>query len=81
MSYTNDFGDDWVHQVTVEKVSEAQPGTCYPSCTAGSRACPPEDVGGPWGYSGFLEALNEPRHNEHEHWSEWIACALVSHLS
>lgn len=72
LSYIYDFGDGWVHQVTVEKVVEAEPGTRYPSCTAGRRACPPEDVGGPGGYDGFLQALTDPQHDDHEHWTEWI---------
>lgn len=49
LSYTYDFGDNWDHHVTVEKVLDAQAGTRYPNCSAGRRACPPEDVGGPWG--------------------------------
>jgi len=72
LTYTYDFGDNWDHHVTVEKVLDAQPGTRYPKCAAGRRACPPEDVGGPWGYSDFLQALNDPKHDEHEQWSEWI---------
>lgn len=72
LSYTYDFGDNWDHHVTVEKVLDAQAGTRYPNCSAGRRACPPEDVGGPWGYGEFLAALNDPKHDEHEHWSESI---------
>lgn len=72
LTYTYDFGDNWEHHVTVEKVLDAQPGTRYPNCSAGRRACPPEDVGGPWGYGDFLQALNDPKHEEHEQWSEWV---------
>ncbi|MDQ6849350.1 MAG: plasmid pRiA4b ORF-3 family protein [Actinomycetota bacterium] len=72
LRYSYDFGDNWVHHVTVEKVLDAEPGTRYPTCSAGRRACPPEDVGGPWGYGDFLEALADPKHDEHEQWSEWI---------
>lgn len=72
LDYTYDFGDDWVHRVTVEKVIAAEPATRYPSCSAGRRACPPKDVGGPWGYVDFLAALQDPGHEEHEQWSEWI---------
>ncbi len=72
LNYTYDFGDNWEHHVTVEKVLDAEPGTRYPKCSAGRRACPPEDVGGPWGYNDFLQALADPQNDEHEHWSEWI---------
>lgn len=72
LNYTYDFGDDWEHRITVEKIVPPQDGTHYPACTAGRRACPPEDVGGPWGYAEFLEALGDRDHEEHESWTEWI---------
>jgi len=72
LRYTYDFGDGWEHEVTVEKVSEPAPGTQYPTCTAGRRVCPPEDVGGPWGYENFLAALADDRHEDHQHFTEWI---------
>jgi Plasmid pRiA4b ORF-3-like protein len=71
LNYTYDFGDYWVHHVVVETVLEAQPGTRYPTCSAGRRACPPEDVGGPRGYGTFLQALADPKHEEHEQYREW----------
>ncbi len=70
--YTYDFGDGWEHQVTVEKVLAADPGIRYPSCTGGRGACPPEDVGGAWGYQDFLAALNDPGHEDHEDRVEWM---------
>ena len=54
--YEYDFGDNWQHQLLVEKVLPAEPGVHYPRCLTGKRACPPEDCGGVWGYSTFLEA-------------------------
>jgi hypothetical protein len=72
LGYAYDFGDGWVHDVTVEKVAGQQAGTRYPCCVAGRRACPPEDVGGPWGYQDFVVAVSDPGHAEHEQWVEWF---------
>ena len=52
--YEYDFGDGWLHQVLVEKVLPPESGQVYPVCVKCRRACPPEDVGGVWGYEGFL---------------------------
>jgi len=71
LRYAYDFGDGWQHDVLVEKVLGRQPGLRYPCCVAGRRACPPEDVGGPWGYQDFLAAVSDPGHAEHEQWLEW----------
>jgi hypothetical protein len=70
--YEYDFGDSWLHNLLVEKVLEPEPGRQYPMCVQGERACPPEDVGGVWGYEGFLEAIGDPDHPEHEDYIEWI---------
>ncbi len=70
--YEYDFGDGWIHQVLVEKVLPPEPSQSYPVCIKGQRACPPEDVGGMWGYYDFLEALQDPEHEEHESYLEWI---------
>jgi hypothetical protein len=47
-SYVYDFGDNWNHQITVEKILSPEPGVRYPRCVCGQGACPPEDVGAPW---------------------------------
>ena len=70
--YEYDFGDDWLHQVTVEKVLPADPEMRLPLCLKGKRSCPPEDVGGVWGYENFLEAIRTPDHPEHAEYLEWI---------
>lgn len=44
----------------------------YPVCLEGERACPPEDCGGVWGYDDLLEAIRNPKHEEHESMLEWI---------
>lgn len=70
--YEYDFGDGWVHEIKVEATLKPEAGASYPRCTKGKRSGPPEDVGGPWGYAGFLEALADPEHEEHEEYLEWV---------
>jgi len=70
--YEYDFGDSWEHEVVVEKILPPDPKMKHPVCLKGKGACPPEDVGGVWGYANFLEAINDPKHEEHEMYLEWI---------
>ena len=70
--FTYDFGDGWEHEVVLEKIAPAAAGVKYPRCTAGARACPPEDVGGAWGYVEFLNTIRNPKHEDHETMLEWI---------
>jgi hypothetical protein len=69
--YEYDFGDGWEHDVVVEKVMPLDPLEPQPRCIDGARACPPDDVGGPWGYGEFLEAISDPEHPEHDDMLEW----------
>jgi hypothetical protein len=68
--YVYDFGDDWRHEVVVEKI---EPATAEdrPVCLAGKRRRPPEDCGGPWGYANFLKAIQDPNHPQHQELLEW----------
>ena len=70
--YAYDFGDDWQHTVLVEKILPVDDSLTYPICIKGKRACPPEDVGGTWGYAEFLAAIADPSHPEHDESIEWI---------
>jgi hypothetical protein len=72
LTYEYDFGDSWIHVVKLEKILPADPTEIYPVCIAGRRACPPEDVGGVWGYKAFLEALADEAHPEHVEYVTWI---------
>ena len=72
MRYTYDFGDNWEHDVLVEKTVPAEGATALPACIDGRRACPPEDCGGPWGYEDLLQILADPAHLEHRERLEWI---------
>lgn len=71
-TYTYDFGDGWRHTITLEKVEAIPAGHAVRiHCQTGRRSCPPEDVGGPWGYASYLEALGDPRHEEHKDMLRW----------
>lgn len=69
--YLYDFGDGWEHTIKVERVIEAVPGVAYPVLLDARGRCPPEDVGGPWGYDEFLEALADPDHEDHADTKTW----------
>lgn len=71
-SYTYDFGDNWCHVITVEKtlVPDDEVNT-WPICLGGQHACPPEDVGGIGGYIDFVEAMQDPEHDEHRALWRW----------
>jgi hypothetical protein len=65
-SYLYDFGDGWEHEVEVIGAGGERPGV-----VAGEGACPPEDVGGPYGYADFRKVLADPGHPEHDDLRGW----------
>jgi hypothetical protein len=67
--YLYDFGDDWEHDIVVERVVQGGDGTIR--CIGGARACPPEDCGGPPGYANMLEVLANPKDEEHAEMKQW----------
>jgi hypothetical protein len=77
--YLYDFGDNWAHRLTVEKIVAPEPGVRYPRCVSGQGACPPEDVGGPWGYEEFQAVLADPSHPEHDERLEWVGGPFDPH--
>ena len=72
LKYLYDFGDGWEHSVRIERVTDVAPGIVYPRLTEAAGRCPPEDVGGHWGYREFLEAIVDPDHEEHAERLEWV---------
>lgn len=70
--YEYDFGDGWEHLIEIEKVLPWDENTELPYCLEGARACPPEDSGGPWGYSEKVSILKDPKHPQHEELKEWM---------
>ena len=72
LRYIYDFGDDWQHDIRIERILARQEGRVYPACVEGRRACPPEDCGGSPGYAHLLKVLCNPRHPEYGPSSEWF---------
>ena len=70
--YTYDFGDSWEHQIVVEKGLAPEPGRTYPLCLAGERHGPPEDCGGIPDFYNLLEAISDPKHEQHEELRDWL---------
>lgn len=75
--YQYDFGDDWRHEVVLEKIIPVRVALTVPVCLGGERRCPPEDVGGPHGYQEFLEVIFDPKHREYEHYVRWAGGHFV----
>jgi hypothetical protein len=69
--YIYDFGDNWHHVITVEKIDDAILGDAYPRLVRAIGACPPEDVSGFPAYDDFLEVIADPKHEEHNRMLEW----------
>ena len=69
--YEYDFGDGWEHKIVLEKILPLDFSES-PIVIKGKKACPPEDCGGIWGYSDFLDAIQDPKHEEHESMLEWV---------
>ena len=72
IEYEYDFGDSWDHRVELEKLMPAARGVAYPVFIDGERACPPEDCGGYPGYRNLLQALADPKHEDHDDLSRWM---------
>jgi hypothetical protein len=70
--YIYDFGDDWQHRITVEKIMSDDSEGAYPLCLAGARSHPPEDCGGIGGYTELLKIIRNPRHKEYEEMMYWL---------
>jgi hypothetical protein len=73
LKYLYDFGDSWEHTIKIERLIDPVPGIVYPRLSEAAGRCPPEDVGGPWGYAEFLAAIRDPNHDRHAECKEWIA--------
>jgi hypothetical protein len=71
-TFLYDFGDSWEHTVKIEDLIMPSTEGTRVRCIGGENACPPEDVGGPHSYFGFLAAIKDPAHEEHNNLLQWI---------
>lgn len=70
VGYEYDFGDGWEHEILCEGLPKSTPSQ-IPFCLTGRRNCPPDDVGGVFGYFDFLDAMSDSEHEEHEDRLAW----------
>lgn len=74
--YVYDFGDNWEHEITIERMVPISGVTNHPVCIAGARACPPEDCGGLLGYEELLGTISDPEDEEYETTMIWLGGAF-----
>lgn len=79
-TYIYDFGDNWEHQIVLEKELAFDPKKKYPQVIDGKRACPWEDSGGPWGYEDKIKIIKNKRHKEHKEIMEWVGIENINEL-
>ena len=72
VSYDDDFGDSWAHEILVEKIEPATEVHSRTCCLSGARACPPEDCGGVPGYYRALNVLKKARTEDDREFKEWL---------
>lgn len=72
LKYEYDFGDGWVHDITLEKILQFDKKLEIPMCLDGKRNCPPEDCGGMMGYENLLKIISDTKHKEHKETIEWL---------
>lgn len=65
LHYTYDMGDSWEHLVEVVSVTPYDPAAPPVAVLDGARAAPPEDCGGPSGYTDLIAALENPSDLDH----------------
>ena len=71
-SYTYDYGDSWEHKIRIGKIQPARDDRRYPYLVSGTGRCPPEDIGGVWGYGEFLQAFENPDSEYRQYYAEYF---------
>lgn len=71
-AYIYDFGDNWYHEILVEKFLPIDPDLNYPVCIGGKMQCPPEDIGGLYGFYEMLYILEGKDSREKASLLKWL---------
>lgn len=72
INYIYDFGDNWEHEILLEKISKRDLCQTYPYVLSGKRACPWEDSGGPYAYQDKINILKNKNHKEYNEIADWV---------
>ena len=67
-TYIYDYGDSWTHKIHIGKIQPTHKDRQYPFLVSGRGRCPPENIGGAWGYSDFLAAFDDPSSEYREYY-------------
>src|SRR5436190_8622488 len=70
--YEYDFGDNWEHEILLEKIVPLKPGIQCPACLDGERACPPEESGGSRRYLAMTQILSDRKHAHYKETRKWF---------
>lgn len=70
-TYIYDFGDNWHHKITLEKILSDET-ISIPQLIKGKGACLPEDCGGAQGYEELKEILADKKHPQHKEMRTWL---------
>ena len=70
ISYEYDFGDGWTHEIRLVEIIE-DAAIPAPVCTELKGDAPPEDCGGPGGFSELIRILQDPKDPQYKDMVEW----------
>ena len=68
--YEYDFGDGWTHEIRLIKMID-NADIPAPVCMELKGDAPPEDCGGPYGFSELVRILNDPKDPQHDDMVMW----------
>lgn len=71
IKYEYDFGDNWIHNISVEKVLPEMKER-RAEFIKGKNMAPPEDCGGVEGYERLKEIMSDSNHPEYQQMAEWL---------